>query len=254
MVFEQIYRQILRAYANIWSKNLVIKMPKSAILTIKLGFERSLLLIKQNYFFWEELGMRGLFYLFQSHLDLAHEYWGRLLVKGDCVVDATCGNGHDSSYLAAHCLTDEGGSLYLMDLQEEAIVKTRKRLQAELNMATYERITFLNQCHSTFPETIQVNSVKLIVYNLGYLPGGDKKTTTQLNSTLESLKQALKLIEKGGAISITCYPGHEQGAIEEEQLLAFSSSLDPKMWSCCHHRWMNRHQSPSLLIIQSSIA
>jgi len=42
MVFEQIYRQILRAYANIRSKNLVIKRPKNTILKIKWVFERSL--------------------------------------------------------------------------------------------------------------------------------------------------------------------------------------------------------------------
>ena len=42
MIFEQIYRQILRAYVNIWSKNLTIKMPKMAILTTKWSFERSL--------------------------------------------------------------------------------------------------------------------------------------------------------------------------------------------------------------------
>lgn len=41
MIFEQIYRQILRAYVNIWSKNLRIKMPKMAILTAKWSFERS---------------------------------------------------------------------------------------------------------------------------------------------------------------------------------------------------------------------
>jgi hypothetical protein len=44
MIFEQIYWQILRAYGNIWSKNLTINMPKIAILLTKWNFERGLLL------------------------------------------------------------------------------------------------------------------------------------------------------------------------------------------------------------------
>ena len=43
MIFEQIYRQILRAYANIGSKNFAIKRSKIAILATKWSFERSLL-------------------------------------------------------------------------------------------------------------------------------------------------------------------------------------------------------------------
>jgi len=42
MILEQIYRQILAAYGDIWSKNLTMKMPKMAILTTKWIFERSL--------------------------------------------------------------------------------------------------------------------------------------------------------------------------------------------------------------------
>ena len=48
MIFEQIYRQILRAYANIGSKNFAIKRSKMAILATKWSFERSL--IKKGFF------------------------------------------------------------------------------------------------------------------------------------------------------------------------------------------------------------
>ena len=40
--FEQVYGYILRAYVNIWSKNVTIKMPKQAILACKCNFERGL--------------------------------------------------------------------------------------------------------------------------------------------------------------------------------------------------------------------
>lgn len=45
MIFVQIFDQILRACVNTWSKNLIEKMPKRAILTSKWNFERALLIL-----------------------------------------------------------------------------------------------------------------------------------------------------------------------------------------------------------------
>ncbi len=194
--------------------------------------------------------MRKQFSLFQSHLDLAHDYWSRIVAEGDTVIDATCGNGHDTVFLSKCCLGSNGGHLYSMDIQEDAILAAKELLGKEVSMELTERVIFINQCHSQFPS--QVRSAKLIVYNLGYLPGGDKSITTSVNSTVKSLKAALELLEPGGAISITCYPGHEEGKREEEQLLEFVSRLDPKKWSSCHHRWLNRQRSPSLILLQKS--
>ena len=44
--------------------------------------------------------MHSSFSLFRSHLDLAHQYFESLLNIGDFVIDATCGNGHDTLALA----------------------------------------------------------------------------------------------------------------------------------------------------------
>ncbi len=44
-IFEQIFRKILRAYVNIWSKNFAKKMPKMAILASKWSFERGLIFL-----------------------------------------------------------------------------------------------------------------------------------------------------------------------------------------------------------------
>jgi hypothetical protein len=85
------------------------------------------------------------------------------------------------------------------------------------------------------------------VYNLGYLPGGKKSITTQTDTTLESVKLSLELLADDGAISITCYPGHEEGAREEKELLAFAETLSSKEWNVCQHKWLNRPRSPSLL-------
>jgi hypothetical protein len=191
--------------------------------------------------------------LFHSHIDLAHKHWKSLVKPGDTVIDATCGNGHDTLVLAQITLTNDSGQLFALDLQQEAIDASKQMLLGRLGRDLFDKIHFVKGCHSRFPETISPSSVKLIAYNLGYLPGGDKTKTTQTETTLESIKNAQELIQDGGLISITCYPGHNEGKREEDHIIEFTTKLDPKKWSCCHHRWSNRTNAPSLLLIQKRL-
>lgn len=190
--------------------------------------------------------MRKQYSLFQSHLDLAHSYWERIVQPGDLVIDATCGNGRDTLKLCQLALPK--GHVYALDIQKEALEAAKNYLLEYLS-----EIQFILGCHSVFPAEIKPLSVKLIVYNLGYLPGGNKTVTTQLDTTLESLRQAMSLVMPGGAISLTCYPGHAEGAKEEKAILDYVSTLSPQEWSVCHHRWINRHEAPSLLLLQRAL-
>ena len=195
---------------------------------------------------------RQQFPLFQTPIDLAHDYWKRLLKMGDTVVDATCGNGHDTAMLASILESVGGGTIAAIDLQESAVNETKQRC-ASLNVPSHVDCHFYTQSHVEFPSQILPGTVALIVYNLGYLPGGDKSITTLTSSTLKSLENALPLIKSGGVISMTCYPGHAEGKNEEKQILEFVENLPPEHWSCCYHRWLNRRQAPSLLLIQKGI-
>lgn len=190
------------------------------------------------------------FPLFQSHLDLAHHYWRTLIKPGDTVIDATCGNGCDSLVLALAALQSDQGKLIAFDKQKEAINNTSQLLKKHLTLEQLSHIQLVHGCHSHFPSEIEKCSVKLIVYNLGYLPGGDKEVTTMRETTLSSIEHALELITPGGGISITCYPGHPAGFEEEEALSLYTASLNPFQWSICHHRWINRKKAPNLLLIQ----
>lgn len=196
--------------------------------------------------------MRSSFPLFQSHLDLAHAYWSQIVHLGDSVIDATCGNGHDTLKLCQLALSTNKGKVYGFDIQEQALTTTHQYLSAHLRSNFKEQVMLQQRCHSSFPDEIPPASIKLIVYNLGYLPGGDKAKTTEGSTTLQSLMQVEKLIQPGGMISITCYSGHEEGAKEQKQILAYTSQLAPKEWNCCQHIWLNRQQAPSLLLIQKA--
>lgn len=198
--------------------------------------------------------MKAKFPLFQSHLDLVYSYWQKLVQTGDTIIDATCGNGLDTLKLAQLCLGKEKGWLYAIDILPKAIDLTQTHLRNMLDETILQRVRFVEGCHSNFPEEIQPESVKLIVYNLGYLPGGgDKTRTTMLETTLESVEKGMTLIQPGGAISLTLYPGHPEGRREEENIISFAKELDPLLWNCCHHQWPNRQKSPSLLLLQRKL-
>lgn len=52
---------------------------------------------------------------------------------------------------------------------------------------------------------------RLVAFNLGYLPGGDKTIITNSETTLLGLEAAERIVASGGLISIVVYVGHPGG-------------------------------------------
>jgi len=69
-------------------------------------------------------------------------------------------------------------------------------------------------------------------------------------STLTSVRNASEIVLPGGALSISCYPGHKEGAREEQALLKELNDWPSNMWNICHHTFPNRPLAPSLLFVQ----
>ncbi|CAM9884756.1 unnamed protein product, partial [Scytosiphon promiscuus] len=146
-----------------------------------------------------------------SHSHMAHLLWRQVAGPGDTVIDCTAGNGYDSLELAKTIALKDGlGSLYIVDVQERALEATRERLESELGGLALKRSTFINGNFRQMPAELEPMSVQLVVYNLGWLPGGDKSITTKLEDTLESIEAAKPLIKHGGMISIMLYRGHAE--------------------------------------------
>lgn len=181
------------------------------------------------------------------HLFLAQKYWTDHLKSGDIAVDATAGNGHDTLFLSRLVLNDTEGTVYSIDIQKMALEKTKNLLTENLTSGQCSRVILCNQSHETIQQINFQKPPRLIVYNLGYLPGGDKKITTQADTTIKSINSSLELLPKSGALSITCYPGHEEGAREEKEVSEFLSLLPSNIWLICHHRYLNRPHSPSFI-------
>lgn len=179
--------------------------------------------------------------MFKPHLSAAHTFWKSLLEETDHALDATCGNGHDTLFLAKLL---PKGKLYALDIQQKAIDNTSSLLEKELG--PNHQVQLLQGCHSCFPP--EIKKLKLIVYNLGYLPGSDKQVKTRVKTTLKSVFKGLILLLEGGALSITCYPGHTEGTEEEMALLNYCQTL-PQTYSFSHSRWEKRATAPSFLTI-----
>jgi len=187
-----------------------------------------------------------------STVELGHLLWKNLVKPGDLAVDATCGNGSDTIFLAELVLKGTQGSVIAIDIQNKAIENTKARLLQELTPITIPQIEFICNCHSQLANILGKRKPKLIVYNLGYLPGYDKSIKTTQETTLQSIQAGLECLDEHGAISITCYPGHAEGAVEEETLINFSKQLDPRKWRTLFCRFTNRTLAPSLILIQKN--
>lgn len=54
---------------------------------------------------------------------------------------------------------------------------------------------------------------RLVAFNLGYLPGGDKTILTSPRTTVAALHAACRVLQSGGLISVMVYIGHHGGRL-----------------------------------------
>jgi len=159
--------------------------------------------------------------------DHAHQICDEILEEGDVAIDATVGNGHDTLFLAEAVGAE--GRVYGFDVQADALNLTRQKLGEELLL----RVTLLHKSHAEMDQHIESSDrgcIKVIMFNLGYLPGGDKEITTMTESTLVAMEAACKLLHPEGVITILAYPGHETGHDETKAVVEFLNTMDRERW------------------------
>lgn len=153
-----------------------------------------------------------------SLTEIAHQFVSQVVQSGECVIDATCGNGHDTLFLAK--LVGERGKVFACDVQSQALAATRQRC------AEHSHLEFFCESHTALLQRLSQeyhNSIGAIMFNLGYLPGSDKELTTTAATTREAIEHSWSLLRERGLLSILAYVGHsggiEEAAAVEESLL-----------------------------------
>lgn len=147
---------------------------------------------------------------------IAHEAIAAVLHEGDTAIDATAGNGHDALMLAR--LVGESGRVIAFDVQSDAISATRARLTEH---AQDKQVLLVQDTHANIAAHTTPESVAVVMFNLGYLPGSDKTVTTQASDTLIALEASITALRSGGILSVMAYRGHEGGESETTQVAAF---------------------------------
>ncbi|WP_233275828.1 class I SAM-dependent methyltransferase [Salibacterium aidingense] len=180
-------------------------------------------------------------------LTFVKEWMKRSLKDGDIAVDATAGNGKDTLYLA-QCV-GESGKVYSFDIQHEALEKTSRLLE---NHQLHQRVTLLNDGHENAALRIPENEhtkVKTVIFNLGYLPGGNKAITTRTETTLQAITLLLERMKSGALIMVVVYPGHQEGKREKEELEVYANGLPQQEVQVLRYEFINQVNDPPFLLI-----
>jgi SAM-dependent methyltransferase len=173
---------------------------------------------------------------------LAHYFLRERLKSGDRVVDATCGNGQDTQLLAD--LVGDDGQVWGFDIQAEALVRAGERLAAA---GLASRVQLIHAGHERLAEFI-TEPLDAVIFNLGYLPAGDKSVVTGAVTTIAALEQAAGLVSKGGLILIAVYTGHDEGG-EWQAVQRWVSELHPHRFNVWQMRQLNRGETAPFLVV-----
>ena len=184
-------------------------------------------------------------YVLRSARWIASDVLHQVVETGDTVIDATLGNGYDTVMLAE--LVGERGRVIGFDIQPDAVERTAARLQEN---GLLERCELYAEGHQHIADRVH-SPVKAAVFNLGWLPGGDKSVTTLWETTQVAISSALALLVKGGVCTVCAYPGHDEGDRERFALMNWLSTLRPQEYSVLHHRFLNAGPgAPECFVIQ----
>ncbi|RAK11172.1 putative rRNA methylase [Halanaerobium saccharolyticum] len=175
---------------------------------------------------------------FLNAVEFSHLLLKENVEAGDLVIDATAGNGHDTKYLAE--LVGADGKVFAFDIQEKAIDQTRELLKMNELSARAELIL---DSHAKIDQYL-TQKISAAIFNLGYLPGGNKEIITRSESTISALKKSIELLKKNGIVILVIYSGHSGGEEEKNELLDFASALDYKKFNVLNYEFLNQPGTP----------
>lgn len=169
--------------------------------------------------------------------NLSHFIIKEFLESKVVAIDGTLGNGFDTDFLC-----ENFKKVYSFEIQKEACDKYKEKNK--------DNVDVINDSHHLFKNYIS-EGVDCIMYNLGFLPGGDKGITTMHTTSLQSIKSGLEMLKSGGIMTICIYKGHTEGKIEESCILSYLSDLPKNKYGVMNHSYLNRAEtSPSLVVIE----
>lgn len=164
--------------------------------------------------------------------------------EGDICIDATAGNGNDTQLLCE--LVGDAGKVYAFDIQAQAVANTKERLEIA---GLSERAEVLQDSHTNMGNYANEGSVSCIVFNFGYLPGGDHNLATRKETSIEAIHEGLRLLKKNGMMSLCIYSGGDSGFEERDAILEELKQLDGKKYLVIKSEYYNRPNNPPMPVM-----
>ncbi|MGZ8223475.1 MAG: class I SAM-dependent methyltransferase [Methylobacter sp.] len=184
-----------------------------------------------------------------SLVNTAHDLIRDILRPDDIAIDATVGNGHDTLFLAEQ--VGPSGQVYGFDIQQAAIDSTLEKFRQTPLSAC---LTLIHASHAEMSDKIPAHhhgKIRVIMFNLGYLPGGDKSIITLADSTLTALTTASRILAVNGIITLLAYPGHQGGDIETDHVKNWCERLDEEQFEVSTiYSTAHKDSAPRLFIIR----
>jgi len=172
----------------------------------------------------------------ESIIEFSHNVLIRNLPKDSIILDMTVGNGKDTLFLV-----NNFKYVYGFDIQEIAINKAKELLK------DYNNYTLICDSHLNFDKYV-LSEFSGAIFNLGYLPGGNKEIHTEAEIVLETLKKIFNKISKGGIVVIVFYPGFASGKRESEIVYEFLKNLDQKEFAVVKYEFVNQINNPPWVV------
>jgi predicted O-methyltransferase YrrM len=178
-----------------------------------------------------------------SAVHLVQLFISQVVKNGGTAIDATAGRGHDTLFLAG--LVGSAGRVFAFDTQAEALQSTSLLLE---KAGLADRVTLIEDSHEEMKKHVP-GPVDAVIFNLGYLPGGDHLYVTKPGTTVRALHSALDLLRPGGRIGLVIYTGHPGGTEECEAVERAAAGLDGAHFRVIKIVVLNRSAGAPVVIV-----
>lgn len=174
-------------------------------------------------------------------LQFAHHFIAAHVRPGARCIDATAGRGRDTVFLCE--LVGATGHVLAMDIQPAAVAETTARVAAAGYAAT---ATVVCASHDRMAKFAAPESVDCIVFNFGWLPGGDHRCFTRAETSIPAMRAGLALLRPNGLMSLCIYAGGANGYAERDAILRWVAELDPTQYTAVISQYANRSGDPPI--------
>ncbi|MDD6796141.1 MAG: class I SAM-dependent methyltransferase [Clostridiaceae bacterium] len=174
-------------------------------------------------------------------VDYTHDFLKARLNSGCRCIDATAGKGNDTKFLCE--IAGDEGKVIAFDIQDEAINITNELLEKN-GLASIGKA--IKDSHENMDKYVEEGSLDAIVFNLGYLPGGDHSIATRAESTIKAIEKGFKLLKVGGMMSICIYSGGDSGFDEKDAVLRYLQGIDNKKYTVIKNQFYNKPNNPPI--------